>query len=66
MTLTVLEVVPPGPVQLRLNVVFAVSAELVREPLGGRVPLQPPEAVQLVAFSLDQITSTVAPEETVG
>jgi hypothetical protein len=43
-------VVPPGPVQARVNVVVAVMALLWTLPLTGCVPLQPPVAVQLVAF----------------
>jgi hypothetical protein len=43
-------VVPPGPVQLKVKVVFALSAALVTVPLNGCEPLHPPEAVQEVAF----------------
>jgi hypothetical protein len=43
-------VVPPPPVHANVNVVFAFSAAVVWLPLVAFVPLQPPEAVQLVAL----------------
>ena len=41
---------PPLPAHDNVNVVFAVSAEVVWLPLVALEPLQPPEAVQLVAL----------------
>lgn len=59
--------VPPPPVQLREKVVVAVRAEVVTvPPLGLSLPDQPdpPEAVQLVAFCVDQVRVTVPPDVT--
>ena len=56
----------PAPVQVSVKVVLLVSAALVAVPLTGRLPFHPPEAVQVVAFVLDQMRSTVLPEETSG
>ncbi len=59
--------VPPPPVQFSENVVVAVRAEVVTvPPLGLSLPDQPepPEAVQLVAFCVDQVRVTVPPEAT--
>ena len=65
-TLTCAEalVVPPGPEQLSVKVVAVVMAALVSVPLVAFVPVQPPEAVQLVAFVLDQVRVTVPLLET--
>lgn len=53
---------PPCPfVQVKVNVVFAVSAAVVSLPVSGRVPLHPPLAVQLSASVLDQVSVEVAP-----
>lgn len=41
---------PPAPEQERVKVFVAVSAPVETEPLVACAPLQPPEAVQLVAF----------------
>ena len=48
-------VVPPLPVHDNVNVVFAVSAEVAWLPLVAFEPLQPPEAVQLVALLVDHV-----------
>jgi hypothetical protein len=42
--------VPPAPVQLRMKVVALVSALVLWLPAVALVPLQPPDAVQAVAF----------------
>lgn len=56
--------VPPGPVQLNVNTVLAVSAGVWKVPLVGSLPVQPSFAVQLVAFVVDQVNVTVPPETT--
>jgi hypothetical protein len=43
--------VPVAPVQLSVKVVDALSAGVVKAPLVGSAPLQPPEAVHAVAFA---------------
>jgi hypothetical protein len=57
---------PPAPVQVRVNFVVAVSAAVVCEPAVASAPLQPPEAVQAVAFVDDQASADVAPLLTVA
>jgi len=48
---------PPGPVQVSVNVlVDAVRGALLSEPAVARLPVQPPEAVQEVAFVEDQVS----------
>jgi hypothetical protein len=42
--------------------VFAVSALVVSVPDVPFVPVQPPDAVQLVAFVVDQVSCEVPPE----
>lgn len=42
--------VPPGPEQIKVKVVLAVSAPVTSLPLVDFAPLQPPEAAQDVAF----------------
>ncbi len=56
---------PPAPVQLSVNVVVVVRAEVVWVPLVGSLPVQPPEALQEVAFVEDQVRVDVAPFATV-
>jgi hypothetical protein len=41
--------------------VVALSAPVDRDPLASRVPLQPPEAEQLVAFVEDQLKVELEP-----
>jgi hypothetical protein len=53
--------VPPVPVQLSEYCVVAVSAGVVNVPLVARVPVQPPEAVQLVALVDVQVSVEVWP-----
>jgi hypothetical protein len=43
--------VPVAPAQLSVKVVAALSAGVVKVPLVGSAPLQPPEAVHAVAFA---------------
>lgn len=63
MTLTVTdcEPVPPAPVHVSTYVVVEVSPDLASEPLRGRVPLQPPVAVQAVALLTDQESVVLPP-----
>jgi len=56
---------PPGPVQVSVNFVVAVRADVVTEPLIGSDPPQPPDAVQDVALLADQVSFDVAPLVTV-
>lgn len=62
-TVTVVDwaALPPGPVQLRLKVVVAARLAVLAVPLAPRLPLQPPEAVQPVAFVEDQVSRDVLP-----
>ena len=60
------EAEPPAPVQVRVNFVVAVRAAVVCEPAVASAPLQPPEAVQAVAFVEDQVSADVAPLLTVA
>src|SRR5262245_54816310 len=57
--------VPPAPVQLSVNAVFALSAALVSVPDVAFAPLHPPDAVQVVAFVLDHVSIVVPPLATV-
>ncbi len=56
---------PPAPLHVSVNVVVVVRAEVVRVPLVGSLPVQPPEALQEVAFVEDQVRVEVAPCATV-
>src|SRR5215467_9808131 len=51
-------VVPLAPLQVRVNVVVALSAPVLQLPL---LPDHPPEAVQLVALLADQLTIEAEP-----
>jgi hypothetical protein len=53
------EEVPPGPVQVRVNVEDDVGGAIGTAPLTGCDPDQAPLAVQDVAFVLDQVKTTV-------
>jgi len=57
---------PPAPVQVRVNFVAAVSADVACEPAVALAPLQPPEAAQLVALVDDHVNAEVAPLATVA
>jgi hypothetical protein len=52
---------PPGPVQVSEYDVFVVSAPVLRLPLVGNAPLQPPEAVHAVAFVELQVNVDASP-----
>lgn len=56
---------PPAPVQVSVNFVVAVRAEVVWVPAADSAPLQPPEAVHEVAFVEVQVSAEVAPLFTV-
>jgi hypothetical protein len=56
---------PPAPVQVMTNVVVAVRAAVLVEPLVASDPLQPPEAVQAAAFVDVHVSTEVAPLPTV-
>lgn len=56
---------PPVPVHASVNLVVAVKAEVLAEPLMGSDPLQPPDAVQAVALVADQVRAEAAPVVTV-
>jgi hypothetical protein len=66
LTVTVWEAVPPGPVQARAKDVVAANPDRASEPLTGRAPLHPPEAVQAVAFDDVQPRVDVPPLATVA
>lgn len=63
--LCVAGVVPLAPLQVRVNVVVALSAPVLALPVVGSLPDQPPEAVQLVAFVVDQLNVEADPLLTV-
>jgi hypothetical protein len=54
---------PALPVQVRVYVVFAVSAAVDLDPLGATLPDHPPAAVQAVALLELQVSNAVAPLE---
>ena len=58
-------VVPLAPLQVRVNVVVALSAPVLALPLVGSLPDHPPEAAQLVAFVDDQLNVEADPLLTV-
>ena len=53
-TVTDCAALPPGPVQVSVNRVLAVSVPVGAEPLGALAPLHPPPAVQASASVDDQ------------
>jgi hypothetical protein len=55
---------PPAPVQVSLNVVLAVNAPVVELPEVALVPVQPPDAIQLVALVDDHVSLEVPPADT--
>ncbi len=59
-------VVPPVPVHASVYVVVAWMALIVWLPEVALLPLQPPEAVQLVALVLDQVSTELPPCATVA
>jgi hypothetical protein len=64
-TVVALRAVPPGPVQVRTNLVVALSATVAWVPLVGSVPVQPLDAVQDVVFVDDPVSVDVPPLATV-
>jgi hypothetical protein len=61
LTVTEAAKLPPPPVQVRVNVVAALSAPVTALPLGGSFPLQPPEAAHAVALVELQWSVVAAP-----
>ena len=61
MTVTERFVLPPGPVQVNANVVVAARAPVLVVPLVARAPLQPFDAVQVVALVVDQVSVEESP-----
>lgn len=55
-TVTDCDALPPAPVQVSTNLVVAVSAAVLLEPRVGCVPDQPPDAAQLAALVVDQVS----------
>jgi hypothetical protein len=64
-TVTDWDAEPPTPLHARVNPVVVARAEVLCEPLVALLPVQPPEAVQDVAFVEDQVKVAVAPFLTV-
>ena len=66
-TVTLIDCVadPPAPVQVSANAAFAVSGPVEAEPEVGLLPLQLPEAAQLVESVDDQVKVDAEPEFTV-
>ena len=60
-TVTEAAKLPPPPVQVRVNVVAALSALVIALPLGGSFPLHPPEAVHAVALVELHLSVVAAP-----
>ena len=58
-TVTDLLALPPAPEQVSVNVVSAVIAAEVSVPEIALLPVQPPEAVQLVALLVDHCNEVV-------
>jgi hypothetical protein len=57
---------PPSPVQAKSNSVVLLSAPVGQLPLVGTAPLQPPEAVQAVAFFEFHVNVDAPPLPTVA
>jgi hypothetical protein len=53
---------PPAPTQVMTKVVVAESGALDIDPLAGRLPLHPPEALQEFARSASHLSVTASPE----
>jgi len=56
--------VPPGPVQTIVKLVPSVRGGVAVVPVGGIVPLQPPEAAQAMALAAFHCRLTVEPIST--
>jgi hypothetical protein len=65
LTVTDCEALPPAPVHVSKNLVVAVSAAVLLEPRVGSVPDQPPDAAQLLALVVDQVSVDRPPLATV-
>jgi hypothetical protein len=52
---------PPAPVQASVYVAFALRAPVECDPLVASLPVHPPEAVQEVAFVVDQLNVELPP-----
>ena len=63
--LIVLLVMPPAPVQLNAKLVVTVSGPVDALPLVSCAPDQPPDAVQLVALAVLQVSVEEPPLDTV-
>jgi hypothetical protein len=61
LTMTLRLLLPPVPEQVNVKVVLVVSSGVLAVPLVGVAPLQPPEAVQLVAFVELQVNVDAVP-----
>jgi hypothetical protein len=57
---------PPGPAQVRVNVVVAVKAPVICEPDVASAPLQPPDATQLLASVVVHVNVACWPLMTVS
>jgi hypothetical protein len=57
--------VPPGPVHVNVNVLVTVRGPVLSVPAGLCGPVQPPDALQLVAFVVLQVSVEAFPLETV-
>jgi len=64
--LCVAGVVPLAPLQVSVKVVVVLSGPVLALPLVGSLPDHPPEAVQLVAFTDDQLRVEGEPPLTVA
>jgi hypothetical protein len=63
-TATVLLIEPPVPVQASAKFVAAERALVALEPDTPSVPLQPPDAVQLLALAADHVSVVLDPDVT--
>ena len=55
---------PPVPVQVNVNVVFAVRFPVLCEPEVPLVPVQPPDALHEVAFAAFHVRVELPPDVT--
>jgi len=64
-TVAELRAVPPSPVHVRTNFVVEPNGTVVWLPLVGCAPVQPFDALQVLAFVEDQVSTEVLPVLTV-
>jgi hypothetical protein len=64
-TVVVCEALPPAPAQVSVYDAVDPSAAVDSEPLGPKVPLQPPDAEQVVALAAVQVNTAVPPAASV-